>query len=51
MKTPRKVDTLPDNYRGREQTFIKHIILERYLERVARNILWSYQEFVFNDGF
>jgi three-Cys-motif partner protein len=51
MKTPRKVDTLPDSYRGREQTFIKHVILKRYLERVARHILWSQQEFVFVDGF
>ena len=51
MKAPRKVDTLPDSYRGREQTFIKHLILKRYLERVARNILWSQQEFVFVDGF
>lgn len=51
MKAPRKVDTLPDSYRGREQTFIKHLILKRYLERVAWNILWSYQEFVFVDGF
>lgn len=51
MKAPRKVDTLPDSYRGREQTFIKHVILKRYLERVARNILWAYPEFVFVDGF
>ena len=51
MKAPRKFDALPDSYRGREQTFIKHVILKRYLERVARNILWSYPEFVFVDGF
>jgi len=51
MKAPKKVDTLPDVYRGREQTFIKHVILKRYLERVARNILWSQHEFVFVDGF
>ena len=51
MKAPRKVDALPEGYRGREQTFIKHVILRRYLERVAWNILWSYPEFVFIDGF
>ena len=51
MRTPRKVDALPDSYRGREQTFIKHIILTRYLERVAWHILWSQNDFVFVDGF
>jgi three-Cys-motif partner protein len=51
MKTPRKIDALPDSYRGREQTFIKHIILRRYLERVAWHILWSQHDFVFVDGF
>jgi len=51
MKTSGNVDALPDSYRGREQTFIKHLILKRYLERVARNVLWSQQEFVFVDGF
>lgn len=51
MKAPRRVDTLPDSYRGREQTFIKHVILKRYLERVAWKILWSQPEFVFIDGF
>lgn len=51
MKPPKKVDALPDSYRGREQTFIKHVVLKRYLERVAWNILWSQQEFVFVDGF
>ncbi len=51
MRTPRKVDALPESYRGREQTFIKHVILRRYLERVAWHILWSQRDFVFVDGF
>ena len=51
MKAPRKADTLPESYRGREQTFIKHLILKRYLARVAWNILWSQRDFVFIDGF
>lgn len=51
MKTFRRVDELPEGYRGREQTFIKHVILRRYLETVARHILWSQPEFVFIDGF
>jgi three-Cys-motif partner protein len=51
MKPPRKSEALPGLYRGRKQTFIKHLILRRYLERVARNILWSQSEFVFVDGF
>ena len=41
----------PDFYRGREQTYVKHFFLERYLERVAYNILWSQKEFVYVDGF
>jgi three-Cys-motif partner protein len=45
------IDALPNSYRGRGQTFIKHEILKRYLERVAWNILWFRPEFVFVDGF
>jgi three-Cys-motif partner protein len=41
----------PPVYRGREQTFIKHVILRRYLERVAWNILSWADGFVFVDGF
>jgi three-Cys-motif partner protein len=51
MRRPSKIDALPPQYRGREQTFIKHLILRRYLETVARHILWSQPEFVFVDGF
>lgn len=38
-------------YRGREQTYLKHFFLEKYLERVALNIGWGYPEFVYVDGF
>src|SRR2546427_351500 len=51
MRTPRRVDALPPQYRGREQTFIKHLILRRYLETVAWHILWAQDDFVFVDGF
>jgi three-Cys-motif partner protein len=51
MKAPPTPAELPESYRGREQTYIKHLILRHYLERVARNILWSQREFVFVDGF
>jgi len=27
-----------DHYRGREQTYLKHFFLERYLERVAYKV-------------
>ena len=38
-------------YRGREQTYLKHFFLERYLERVAYVIGWEYPQFVYVDGF
>lgn len=38
-------------YRGREQTYLKHFFLERYLERVAYVIGWNYPKFVYVDGF
>lgn len=38
-------------YRGREQTYLKHFFLERYLERVAYNIGSFYNDFVYVDGF
>ena len=40
-----------DYYRGREQTYLKHFFLERYLERVAYVIGWSHPRFVYVDGF
>jgi three-Cys-motif partner protein len=41
----------PEYYRGREQTYLKHFFLERYLERVAYNIGSFYNDFVYVDGF
>ena len=38
-------------YAGREQTYLKHFFLERYLERVAYNIGSFAAEFVYVDGF
>lgn len=38
-------------YRGREQTYLKHFFLERYLERVAHVIGYSHSKFVYVDGF
>ena len=38
-------------YKGREQTYLKHFFLERYLERVAYNIFSFQNEFVYVDGF
>lgn len=40
-----------DYYRGREQTYLKHFFLEKYLERVAYNIGSSTSAFVYVDGF
>lgn len=40
-----------DYYEGREQTYIKHFFLERYLERVAYNIYSFADRFVYVDGF
>jgi three-Cys-motif partner protein len=42
---------LPESYSGREQTYVKHLFLENYIERVAYNILSFKNEFVFVDGF
>lgn len=38
-------------YAGREQTYLKHFFLERYLERVAYNIGSFADRFVYVDGF
>lgn len=42
---------LPDYYRQKEQTYLKHFFLERYLETVAFHIGYTHREFVFVDGF
>ena len=41
----------PEFYRGREQTYVKHFFLEKYLERVAYNIFSFRNEFTYVDGF
>lgn len=41
----------PKLYEGREQTYVKHFVLERYLERVAYNIFSFQNDFVYVDGF
>jgi three-Cys-motif partner protein len=38
-------------YKDREQTYLKHLFLERYLETVAYHIGYSHKEFVFVDCF
>ena len=38
-------------YKGKEQTYLKHFFLERYLETVAFHICYSHQEFVYVDCF
>ena len=38
-------------YNGREQTYLKHFFLERYLERVAYVIGSTFPNFVYVDGF
>lgn len=42
---------LPQEYHGREQSFVKHLILRGYLQRVAWNILSFSDDFTFIDGF
>ena len=38
-------------YRGREQTYLKHFFLERYLETVAFHIGYSHRDFAYVDCF
>ncbi len=41
----------PAYYRRKEQTYIKHFFLERYLETVAFHIAYTHEEFVYIDCF
>lgn len=41
----------PTAYEGREQTYVKHFVLEKYLERVAYNIFSFKNHFTYVDGF
>jgi three-Cys-motif partner protein len=42
---------LPPEYHQREQTFVKHLILRGYLQKVAYHILSAWDDFTFVDGF
>jgi len=39
------------DYAGREQSYVKHVFLERYLERLAHKTASVYPHVVFVDGF
>ncbi len=41
----------PEAYRGREQTYAKHLFLQLYLDRVAFHIAYAQSDFVYIDGF
>ncbi|TQV70257.1 three-Cys-motif partner protein TcmP [Denitrobaculum tricleocarpae] len=41
----------PSAYIDREQTYVKHFVLEKYLERVAYNIFSFQTDFTYVDGF
>src|SRR6266404_503980 len=40
-----------DDYRGREQAYVKHVFLERYLERLVHKTASRYNHIVYVDGF
>lgn len=40
-----------DNYKGREQAYVKHVLLEQYLEALIHKTASSYQHIVYVDGF
>lgn len=42
---------LPDEYRGRPQAYVKHQLLDRYIERLAYNLFPHIDDFVYVDGF
>lgn len=39
------------DYQGREQAYVKHVFLERYLERLVHKTASSYDHIVYVDGF
>jgi three-Cys-motif partner protein len=39
------------DYKGREQSYVKHVFLERYLERLVHKTASSYDHIVYVDGF
>src|SRR5882724_9600342 len=40
-----------EDYLGREQSYVKHVFLERYLERLAHKTASTYPHVVYVDGF
>lgn len=38
-------------YKDREQTYLKHFFLEKYLQTVAFHIVYAFSDFVYADGF
>lgn len=40
-----------ENYQGREQAYVKHVFLERYLERLVHKTASSFDHVVYVDGF
>jgi three-Cys-motif partner protein len=51
MARPDGTPPLPEEYRGRSQSYVKHLVLSAYLERAAMVILSAWPDFVFVDGF
>jgi three-Cys-motif partner protein len=39
------------DYDGREQSYVKHVLLESYLDSLVHKIASAYQDFVYVDGF
>src|SRR5665213_2246368 len=48
---PRNDMVALSDYAGREQSYVKHVFLERYLERLAHKIASSHPHIVYVDGF
>ncbi len=44
-------DLRPELYEGREQTYVKHFVLENYLEKLAYKIGWTGATLNYIDGF
>lgn len=51
MGTSADFALLPEAYRGRAQSFVKHEVLRHYLDRAAMTLLSKWDDFVFIDGF
>lgn len=41
----------PNNYKGREQAYIKHYLLKNYFSRLIHKVSGSFREFAYVDGF